>query len=285
MNKPKILIIDDDEKIRRSIGRHLTREGYDFEEAENGKQGLEIVTRFNPEVILLDVMMPVMNGHETCQILRREYNYLVFYIIMLSAKAKHEDRALGLNIGADEYITKPFEVNDLLDKIKLGLHFCQIKKMVNIDPLTGVYNRSFFNDYISQELVRCNRYLGNLTMMLLEINDFQQSATSGTGQENNKVIVEMAHLLKQQIRQSDFLIRWGEKLFVIVLSATEIEGSQVLADKLLKAFSTYTKTRSGRLAINIGVAEVRCDENDLFRRVEEALNMARNKGNNQVVFN
>lgn len=114
-NKYKILVVDDESEITDSIAYMLKREGYEVETAYDGKESLEKINIFSPDVIVLDVMMPEFNGYDICKSIEKENN---IGIIMLTAKAGLIDKVLGLELGADDYLTKPFEMIELLARIK-----------------------------------------------------------------------------------------------------------------------------------------------------------------------
>lgn len=114
-NKYKILVVDDESEITDSIAYMLKREGYEVETAYDGKEALEKINIFSPDVIVLDVMMPEFNGYDICKSIEKENN---IGIIMLTAKSGLIDKVLGLELGADDYLTKPFEMIELLARIK-----------------------------------------------------------------------------------------------------------------------------------------------------------------------
>ena len=114
MKNPKILIVDDDENIAELISLYLTKECFDTETAANGEEALQLVEVYNPDLILLDLMLPGIDGYEVCQRIRKTRDTP---IIILSAKGEVFDKVLGLKIGADDYIIKPFDSNELVARV------------------------------------------------------------------------------------------------------------------------------------------------------------------------
>ena len=114
MNQPKILIVDDDENIAELISLYLEKECFDTETAANGEEALALVDVYNPDLILLDLMLPGIDGYEVCQQIRKTKDTP---IIILSAKGEVFDKVLGLKIGADDYIIKPFDSNELVARV------------------------------------------------------------------------------------------------------------------------------------------------------------------------
>ncbi len=117
-SKQKILIVDDDEHISELISLYLIREGYDTKEVHDGKSALEAFKTYSPDLIMLDIMMPIMDGYEVCKEIRKTSTVP---IIMLTAKGDTIDKVLGLELGADDYIVKPFEAKEMVARVKAVL--------------------------------------------------------------------------------------------------------------------------------------------------------------------
>lgn len=121
MSKGSILVIDDEKDLIELVRYNLEREGFDVIVATDGKSGLEIATRHKPDMIVLDLMMPGMDGLEVCRQLRNDGRTIRIPVIMLTAKAAETDRIVGLELGADDYITKPFSPRELTARVKAVL--------------------------------------------------------------------------------------------------------------------------------------------------------------------
>ena len=121
MTKKTVLIVEDDEDIQQLVGYNLIKAGFRIEYADSGEQALEHVSRLHPDLILLDIMLPGMDGHEVCRILRRDQGSGEIPIIMMTAKGEETDVVVGLDLGADDYITKPFSPNVLVSRVKAVL--------------------------------------------------------------------------------------------------------------------------------------------------------------------
>jgi len=118
MANEKILVIDDEEKILNLVTSYLEKEGYEILTAQDGLSGLKVARAFKPDIIVLDIMLPGMDGIELLSQLRRESNV---YVIMLTAKTEETDKIVGLSVGADDYVTKPFSPRELTARIKAAL--------------------------------------------------------------------------------------------------------------------------------------------------------------------
>lgn len=127
MSQDKILIVDDEEHIRELLRYNLKKEGYKIFCAENGKEALEIAKEKKPTLILLDVMLPQMDGYDVCKEIRKDNSISTTPIIMITAKGEELDKVLGLELGADDYITKPFSIRELIARIKAVLRRTLLK--------------------------------------------------------------------------------------------------------------------------------------------------------------
>lgn len=117
----KILVVDDEPELLKAITIRLKASGYELVTAPDGVEGLEKAKSLKPDLIVLDVLMPKMDGYEVCRMLKFDEKYKSIPIIMLTAKAQDIDKAVGKKVGADDYLTKPFETQELVDKIKKHL--------------------------------------------------------------------------------------------------------------------------------------------------------------------
>ena len=123
--KQKILVVDDDSNIAELVSLYLIKEGYDTERALNGREALRQMQKFSPNLVILDVMMPEMDGYETCREIRKQSSVPV---IMLTAKGETFDKVLGLELGADDYIVKPFDNKELVARVKAVLRRTEAKE-------------------------------------------------------------------------------------------------------------------------------------------------------------
>ena len=128
MSSEKILIIEDEENILEAVKYTLTQEGYDVFTSVDGEDGLEKAQEIKPDLVLLDVMLPKMDGFEVCRILRKDLEMPVF---MISAKAEEIDRVVGLEMGADDYITKPFSMRELVVRVRNSLRRAALNPQVD----------------------------------------------------------------------------------------------------------------------------------------------------------
>jgi len=135
MADKKVLIVEDDPNLLETLKYNLRKEGFDVVTASDGEQAIEVARRERPDILILDIMLPKMNGFEVCRILRKE---MTVPILMLTAKADETDKIVGLEIGADDYMTKPFSIRELLARVRAMLRRVKMTDTRSIDRLTSL---------------------------------------------------------------------------------------------------------------------------------------------------
>ncbi|MGL1862267.1 MAG: diguanylate cyclase [Pseudodesulfovibrio sp.] len=282
----KVLIVDDNDGVRRMIKMHLDIAGdYEAHEAANGEECVKAVRTLQPDVVLLDIMMPVMDGIEACRQLREDPATASVYIIMLTAKAKVEDKVEGLDSGADDYLAKPFAPEELLARIRRGSKVVDDRRIALFDPLTNLYNRRSFDSFFERELARSNRYGSHLSVILVDIDHFKKVNDTYGHPVGDDVLKRLAKILKESIRTSDMVCRWGGEEFVILMPETDLEAAAEKAESVRKSIEAYTFPKVGQLTASFGISYPLKDEAAmvLFERVDQALYQAKDTGRNRVV--
>ena len=282
----KVLIVDDNEGVRRMIRTHLDiAGGYEAFEAADGKECLESVREIQPDVVLLDIMMPVMDGMEACRKLREDPVTASVYIIMLTAKAKVEDRVEGLDTGADDYLPKPFAPDELLARIRRGGKIVDDRRIALFDSLTGLYNRRSFDSFFEKEFAKFKRYGNNISVVLVDIDHFKNVNDTYGHPVGDMVLKALANILQESIRTSDMVCRWGGEEFAILMPETELAGAKDKAESVRKAVEAFSFPKVGQLTASFGVSSPDKDETAIpfFERVDRALYQAKDSGRNRVV--
>ena len=154
MGKTKILVVDDDTNIAELISLYLNKEGYETKTAETGKEAIEYFKEYKPDLMLLDIMLPEADGYDVCREIRKEHQVP---IIMLTAKGEVFDKVLGLELGADDYIVKPFDAKELIARVKAVLRRTLTKKSEE-----QVKNRIVLDDLIIDKDNYSVTYQGNV---------------------------------------------------------------------------------------------------------------------------
>lgn len=294
-NKPLILIVDDD-FINKEILAHGLKQDYEILLASSGSEALEIAKKEQPDTILLDIVMPDIDGYQVCRTLKSSRVTQKIPIIFSTSKCTDEDEVLGLTMGASDYVTKPFNMalvkarvrNQVLLKQKTDL----LEQLASVDGLTEVPNRRYFDDVYEQEWRRAIRNQYPISMCFVDIDYFKQFNDNYGHTAGDDCLVSVARSLSRVTnRAGDFLARYGGEEFVFVWPNCEMEQARVLAEKArLSIFElglqhAYSEV-SDVVTISIGVASIHPQQNDekkeLVEMADEKLYEAKELGRNRV---
>ena len=229
---PLILVADDDEDIRLLLQMRLTRLGYRVITAENGEQGLALAELHSPDLLLLDVTMPVMGGHELCRAIAARHDSPP-PVIFLSANISAADQVCGLNAGAVDYVTKPFDTQELVARIAAALRIrdrmAQLERDASVDHLTGVLNRGQLDRHLNEAVMRIRRFGGELGCVLIDIDHFKSINDRFGHQTGDAVLQVVATRLSGGLRAEDMLFRYGGEEFCLLLAGADAAGAATVA--------------------------------------------------------
>jgi len=279
---PKILIVDDSALVRKTLRRHLERQGFELAEAEDGERAMEQIAAFDPDLVLLDVMMPKLDGFEVARRVKADPKFRHLYIIMLTARRENEDEISGLDVGADDYVTKPFNAGTLLARIRRGLSVSQERTAGVLDGLTRLYNRRVFYEFLAREQARSLRTGQPLAFIMADIDHFKAVNDTFGHQAGDDVLRELAALLRQGGRAMDLPARLGGEEFGLLLPGTPLAGAAQVAERLRATVEAHAFAGVGRLSISLGVAQYRGEEHDIVEDADKAMYRAKHKGRNRV---
>lgn len=287
----KVLVIDDIEDDIRIIEKGLKPFGYEVLKARNGEEGLKIAKTELPDIILLDIMMPGVDGYKVCEELRSDYATRDIPILFVSAKVETPDIIEAFQRGGDDYITKPFSLQELAARVNAAMRIKErqdnLKMMSITDELTGLYNRRYLNERLIEEVERARRYKYPISCLMLDLDHFKDVNDTYGHQVGDLVLVELGRILKNSTRVVDITARYGGEEFLIVLPMTNLKGAQTLAERIRRNVELYRfgEDLSLRITISIGCAELdpsRGDEMDpdlLIQLADKALYEAKKKRN------
>jgi two-component system cell cycle response regulator len=300
-----VLVAEDHPATGMLLKKLLTKAGYDVTTARNGREALDrFRSNFFP-IVLIDWMMPEMDGLELCEAIRKLSSQGYVYVIFLTGKNSKDDVVEALETGADDYVTKPFDRSELLARIRTGQRIVtlerslkeayeEIKLLSYIDPLTGVYNRGYLNERLSEEINRALRYRHPLHLVMCDIDHFKAVNDQYGHQAGDEVLKSFAGLMKGAIRQKvDLVARYGGEEFVLVLPETDASGAQIVAERLRKTVeekSHQIKDKVVRITVSWGVSGFAPDQSRdkvtadfLLNEADECLMKAKQDGRNRVV--
>ncbi len=295
----KILVVDDDPSLIKMLEKALGWEGYQVQVANNGKEAIETLNTWFPHLVLLDINMPEINGLETLRHLRSRDKYVS--VIFVSGKSKPEDVIRGLDSGADDYVCKPFEISELLSRVRSQLRIKdlndQLKKandrlqeLVDIDDLTGLYNMRSLYDKLDNELDRGRRYKRSVCVLMMDMDHFKSVNDEHDHLFGSYVLSEVGRIIRGNIRTVDFGARYGGDEFLIVLIETDFEGASRFAERLRSMISDSefkNDNHSKKLTISVGFAITDAEYSnvsarELVRFADRSLYKAKEGGRNRV---
>lgn len=235
--QPTILIVDDAKENIRILAELLKPE-YKVRAAINGEKALEIAFSENPpDLILLDVIMPGIDGYEVCRRLKADPLTKGIPIIFVTGKVNEDEEIFGFNLGAVDYIKKPF--NSVVVKARVGMHIelkqyrDYLENMSYLDGLTGIPNRRKFNEYLESTWNLAVRACIPVSVVMMDIDLFKQYNDSYGHQGGDICLIQIAHALSRVvIRKTDLLARYGGEEFVCVLPNTNEDSAFIIAEKL-----------------------------------------------------
>lgn len=297
---PRIVVADDDRVARDMLSEMLRRAGYLVECVDDGQDAVERVARGGIDCVLLDAMMPRLSGLEACRLLKGMSADSFIPVVLITVKTDTQSRIEGLKIGADEYVCKPFEEQELLSRVNAMLRIkalhdqiaaqrIHLERLSSHDELTGLYNYRYLNTRLTEEFKRAERYHEPFACILVDIDQLGALNEAGGRGMGDAVIVRVAESIRRSVREVDVVARYGGDEFLVVLPSTHFAGAVVVAERIWREVTERTLDHEGqyfRFSISIGVAlypsrEVR-SKDALLRAVETALNEAKRDGGNRL---
>ncbi len=263
--RPKILAIDDTPANLLTLGKALGDE-VDLQVATSGAQGLALARQSPPDLILLDVMMPEMDGYETCRRLRSETTTRNIPIIFVTAQNSPADETRGLEAGAEDFISKPINPSVLLARVRthltIKLQADLLRSMAFIDGLTGVANRRQFDETLASKWRDCRRSRSYLTLAMIDIDHFKRFNDSYGHQAGDACLQAVAAVFKNGVgRSRDLIARYGGEEFACLLPDTDPAGAQAKIEELRLAVQSLSipmveSSVMPVVAVSIGMATV-----------------------------
>lgn len=286
-----ILAIDDEPQVLEFLGDILEKEGFGVLKATNGEEGIALAIERDPDLIILDLMMPRVSGFDVIYHLKKHPTAKDIPIMIFTAKDITAADKVMLGDGIANILKKAdFSKSHLLNEIK-KLEMVYPARAHMIDPLTRVFNHRYFTYWIIQELARGKRYGLPFAMIMVDIDGLREYNTKNGLLFGHEMLVDLARLIDGNIRKADCLIRYGGDEFLIVLPNINKEAATAVAEKLRfrvgsHGFSSSDGKRNGRITVSIGVAAFPADGKDskeLLININKAVKSAFQSGGNKVV--
>ena len=306
MAESTILLVEDDKIQGKATKDYLESTGYKVVWAEDGKSAIKAVKTKAIDLIVLDLVLPDINGNEVCRWLKLNQDTRGLPIIMLTAKSSTNDKVTSLTAGADDHLSKPFNESELGARIYACLRtkalqdelrdknrqleevLSKVEVLAITDPLTHLYNRRHFENLIENEFANTARYKSPATCLMIDV-DYFKSVNDEYGHRTGDVVLkEISNIIKSCLRKVDTVARWGGEEFVVLLPRTKKEDSYVAAERILNTISEYTFTGVKRqVTVSIGIAGIPDPSIDTAEKLVDASDVAmyeaKSSGRNRIV--
>lgn len=295
-----IAIVDDDPAIRRLLHLLLTRGGYQTLESTTGTEARERLWKEPWDIGILDRKLPDMDGVVLCHEIKKDPELRTRYIFMLTGEDDQEDKVEGLELGADDYITKPFQSAELLARIRAAKRIVDLQKelletnkrleLLSItDGLTKLHNHRYFQDELNRAFEETQRYQRPLSLAMIDLDFFKKINDTYGHAVGDDVLREVARLFQESVRSTDLVARYGGEEFAVMMPETTIDDAAISAEKIRSMIeSTPIQTQAGPVntTVSIGVASVpqsrTHNSKELIIAADKALYRAKRSGRNQV---
>ena len=289
---PTVLAIDDSELIHRLLKTRLQGERLELHNATSSAEGLKKAVALNPDIILLDIAMDGMNGFELLEKLKEDPRTRNIAVIFISATSEAMDRVKGLDMGAIDFISKPFDAFELKARVRSALRTQHLVKMLEqkaqIDGLTGLWNRRYFDQRMIQEISEAKRYSRPLSLVLCDIDRFKRLNDQFGHPFGDFVLDRVAQKLSGG-RTSDIACRYGGEEFGLILPSTNIQHGHEVAERLRIEIESILWSNKPDLVVtaSFGICDTEnvgeeATPEALLEMTDSALYKAKQAGRNRV---
>lgn len=307
MPAARVLVVEDSPTQAEWLGEVLARDGYEVQIARDGRDAIRRVRGDPPDLVLLDMILPDMDGLEVLRILKARAEDQFIPVILLSVKADLDSRVAGLRIGADDFLAKPFadaeiqaragamlRIKNLQDQLRAAKS--QLEKLSITDGLTGLYNHRHFEERLHEEFRRSHRYSDPIALIMLDLDHFKSINDRFGHPFGDRVLRGTAELISTSIRDPDVCARYGGEEFAIILPRAHLQGALAVAERIHREMGqkTYpvdsdpgrTKPADVRVTASLGIAfypskDVTSAET-LVKFADEALYRAKREGRDAI---
>ncbi len=297
-----ILIAEDDSHIAELIKIILEAKGYTTYWAKDGEEAIREVGRVKPDLILLDVMMPKLNGYEVLRAIKERDELKHIPVIFVTVRGETDSKVVGLRLGGHDYITKPFDLDELIARVETALRIKgehdslraqnrRLSELSMTDPLTGLYNRRYLMERFHEEIERAKRYQYPISCLMVDIDDFKLINDSFGHLKGDQLLQQLAIMMKNTNRVVDILSRYGGEEFIMILPQTNLGGAETVGERyrqLVQNTQILQNDPQVKVTVSLGAAAFSTanigSKEDLLRMADEALFEAKRLGKNRVAL-
>src|SRR5919206_4480565 len=242
----RILVVEDSRTQADWLRQVLEREGYAVSVAQDGREAIRRVRSEPPDLVLLDMILPDMNGLDVLRVIKARSEEQFIPVILLSVRSDLDSRVTGLRLGADDFLAKPFahaeiqaraaamlRIKSLQDQLRATKS--QLEKLSVTDGLTGLYNHRHFQERLADEFRRAQRYADPVSLIMLDLDHFKDVNDRYGHPFGDRVLRETAELIRTSIRDPDICARYGGEEFAVILPKTHLQGALTVAERMFKS--------------------------------------------------
>ena len=293
--KNSLLIVDDD-ALNLMILTQILRKDYQIRASSKGAAAVRMAAKHLPDLIILDIMMPDMDGYQVFAALKTQDKTAHIPVIFITGLDNRQDEKKGLQLGAVDYISKPFDDMVIRLRVHNQIHIINqmrtIEKLSLTDQLTGIPNRRNFDDRLHVEWGRAIREGSPLCLLMIDVDHFKAFNDTHGHKNGDKALCLVARVLIQTLKRvTDFAARWGGEEFVAVLPNTDSSGGLIVGERIREAVEAEEMALgdgcAAKLTVSIGInthtPTSSSSVEDFFSRADKALYKAKDSGRNRVV--
>ncbi len=289
-----VCIIEDDVAERALLFRRLLDAEYSVVEAEDAVTGLAQIQSHRPRVVICDLMLPGMNGMELCRHVRADQSLSGTYFILVSAHDARDTRNTALGTGADDFLGKPYDYEELSARLRNGLRVSKLQECLRqaalTDGLTSLWNHTQFRELLDREFARTRRYGGVAALLMLDIDHFKAVNDTYGHETGNRVLKALADHLQETVRDTDIVARYGGEEFAVICPAINLDDATQMAERIRQTLPDRVRLAqcpnlevTASIGVSVTTDPRATSVHDLIDLADRALYTGKHAGRNRVV--
>jgi len=298
---PSILVVDDDEEDARLIQMHLHGQPYQVKAVTSGEAALACAMQERIDLVLLDILMPLMDGFEVAKRLKEKDATRGIQIVALTSLQDLESKIKGIELGVDDYLIKPVNSYELRARIStlikkkaymdgLQSDYETAVRAAITDQLTGLYNHAYFYHFLETELKRAKRHGLSVALVMMDIDDFKMINDAMGHLAGDEILKSLGAIVSGNVREIDGTFRYGGEEFALILPFTDSKGALTSAERIRKVlaghpFTTASAKGHRNITVSMGISDFPRDAStleDLVRKADAALYRAKREGKDRI---